>query len=217
MEVTSGCEAGDCAAHERRPTKPCPTDISRGLVPLSRDCEWLTLALPPAVCVARRLRATSMRPPRALPAGGTSFTSTHHNPWKAVRDGLGGLDEALRAHPELDEGGSKRFPASSLPSSFVNSRLATCAANLQYRARPALRARLASRARSALGGRGGACAPKRARYPWGRAAGHRLLGCQLPAVGLSRVTLVARPERVRTWNRSVGLRASPWRLGLRLR
>ena len=26
MEVTSGCEAGDCAAHERRQTKQCPMD-----------------------------------------------------------------------------------------------------------------------------------------------------------------------------------------------
>ena len=42
---------------------------------------------------------------------------------------LGGIDEELTARPEIDAGGSKRFPASSLPSSFVNSRLATCAAN----------------------------------------------------------------------------------------
>ena len=40
-------------------------------------------------------------------------------------DVLGGIDEPLRARPEIDAGDSKRFPASSLPSSFVNSRLAT--------------------------------------------------------------------------------------------
>ena len=76
MEVTSGYEAGDSAAHERRQTKQRPMDMSRG------------------------------------------------------RDLLGGIDEPLRARPEIDAGGSKRFPASPLSSSFVNSMLATHAASI---------------------------------------------------------------------------------------
>ena len=46
-------------------------------------------------------------------------------------DVLGGIDEPLRARPKIDAGGSKRFPASSLPPSRVNSRFATCAANIR--------------------------------------------------------------------------------------